>query len=268
MPFISLAIRSATLTSSLACVALLYLLPALVHAGPNAAPKEAAPREAAKSDPAASAPLGLRVALGLSGGVNGSFLQKPQDELYYVSENSGADYVYPGFGGVGGLVALQLDLGWRFITLSTGYTQSFDQADGKADGGTLTISQTTTHIPLTLRFELPLELVRPSLFGGLDWVSPSDSSVEYTRPLSPYQGIRSESYRAWTFGFGLDFMVSELIRIPLRFYGVLNPTPRDSLNDSIALQVIGNQITNAELRGEWDWQAGVTVGFSYDVYRR
>jgi hypothetical protein len=63
-------------------------------------------------------------------------------------------------------------------------------------------------------------------------------------------------------------MVSELIRIPLRFYGVLNPTARDSLNDSIALQVIGNQITGAELRGEWDWQAGVTVGFSYDVYRR
>lgn len=217
--------------------------------------------------------LGFRIAVGISSGVNGSFLQKPKDEYYY-SDNSYIEYVYPGFAGVGGVIGAQLDLGWKFITLTTGYTQSFDQAEGKADGRTVTINQNTGHIPLTIRFELPSKIVSPSIFGGIDWVSPSDSKIEMANELIPksYQGVQSASYQAWIFGLGFDVMLSAEMRMPIRFYGILNPTPKDSLNDSIDLNytLVGNVLTNSEaiVKGEWDWQAGITVGFSYDVYRR
>ena len=210
------------------------------------------------------APLELRVALGVSAGAQGSFLQKPSDEYYYIDQLAG-DYVYPGFGGVGAVAGAQLDLGWRFITLSTGYMEGFDQAEGKTDGFTVTMTQRTRHIPLTLRFELPSRIASPSIFGGIDWVTPSEGELKTKGPMD-FQGVKSEAYRAWTFGLGVDVMLTDVLRLPIRLYGILNPTPKDTLNDALLWE--SAPIGQPTVRGEWDWQAGVTLGVSYDVYRR
>ena len=210
------------------------------------------------------APLGIRVALGVSAGAQGSFLQKPSDEYFYVGQLRG-DYVYPGFGGVGAVAGAQLDLGWRFITLSTGYMEGFDQAEGKTDGFTVTMTQRTRHIPLTLRFKLPSRIASPSICGGVDWVMPSEGELKTKGPMD-FQGVKSEAYRAWTFGLGVDVMLTDVLRLPIRLYGILNPTPKDTLNDALLWE--SAPVGRPSVRGEWDWQAGVTLGVSYDVYRR
>lgn len=255
------------LSSSLALTTLLFS--AALYAAPSA---QEASKEAATSAPQATptsdvTPLGLRVALGLSSGANGSFIQKPKNEYYQLGAILYDNIVYPGFGGVGGLIGAQLDIGWRFVTLSTGYTLSFDQAEGKANGLTMTIKQQTAHIPLTLSLELPSKIASPLIFGGFDWVSPSEGELEMSDAIisSPYQGITAKPYRAWRFGLGVDVMLTDVLRLPIRLYGLLNPVEKDTLNDSIAGDPLQGK---GSLRGEWDWQAGVTLGLSYDVYRR
>ncbi len=209
----------------------------------------------------------LRVSVGAAGAVQGSFITQPKSELYKVG-GAYADVPYSGYGGVGGAAALSVEGAWRFIGLSVGYTHSLDSADGKIDGRALTLSQTTHHIPLTLRVELPSALVRPSLFGGVDWVSVSSPELKQDAVFDViYSGASASSYRAWIFGLGFDVMLTSALRLPIRLYGIFNPTTRDSLNDALIASPQTNPYPFA-LRSEWIWQAGISVGVSFDVYQR
>ena len=211
----------------------------------------------------------LRVAVSAFGAVQGSFITKPDNE-YYSDGPLRYDIPYSGYGGVGGAMGLSFEVAWKVLGLSLGYTHSLDAAKGKIDGQTLSLSQTTHHVPLTLRAELPSALVRPSVFGGLDWVSASNTSLT-SYPGSPYKSARAESYQAWMFGLGFDVMLTSTLRLPIRLYGVLNPVTRASLNDAISPQgplIAQGVAPNIELRSEWVWQAGVSVGVSFDLYQR
>jgi hypothetical protein len=211
----------------------------------------------------------LRVAVSAAGAVQGSFITKPDNE-YYRALNLNFDVPYSGYGGVGGAAALSAEVAWKVLGLSVGYLHGFDSAKGKIDGQALSLSQTTHHIPITLRAELPSALVRPSLFGGIDWVSASSTTLE-SYPGSLYKTARAESYQAWMFGLGFDFMLTPQLRLPVRLYGIFNPAKRDSLNDAISPQFSldsPSSFGTFELRSEWTWQAGVSVGVSFDVYQR
>ena len=214
-------------------------------------------------------PLGLRVALGVYGSVQGNFMTKPKDE-YYQQGNGYFDIPYPGFGRVSGAGGAQLDVAWRYFALSVGYRHSLDSAEGKLDGQTVTMSQDTHHVPLTLSVTAPGELIRPMVFGGLDWVSASNASLEVPPSYQNiYTGLDTEPYQAWTFGAGFDIVVHDKLSVPIRFYGVFNSAPRDTLNDVVVSEdepLTAN--STLKMRGEWTWQTGVSIGVSYDLYTR
>ena len=208
-------------------------------------------------------------------GAHGVFLTKPNDEYYYTEEGRVVDIAYPGFGGVGPAFGVDLTLAWRMLSLSTGYHLSLDNAQGKVDGFMHTLEQTSYHLPLTLNITVYDEgSVRPVLFGGLEWVSGEEGSLKTSQSYTSfYEGLETEDYRAWTFGLGLDVVMSGGWRVPIRLYGSFHPEERETLNDLI----MGESVTSsggfinasgAQVRGAWTWQAGLRVGVSYDLYTR
>ena len=178
----------------------------------------------------AESKLGLSFYAGAAGFVNGSFLLNSKND-FYEGANTAGSIPSPTWGGVGGGGGAHLGIRWQFVSVDFGYEYSSDQADGKIDGNTYTIEQTTTHLPLTLRLEVPTETVRPSFFGGLNWVSIDKSSV-VNPPNQPFN-VDSiyEDYTAWRFGIGIEIMVTDQLRIPIRFSANYAPSDRDNLDD-------------------------------------
>jgi|GEM_PF-3442802 len=249
------------------------LLALALPAAPRPASAQSAASPGAPERAPLSAPLSalheLRVAVGAAVAVQGSFISKPKSE-YYQQPGILWDVPYSGYGGVGGAGAASVEVAWRALGLSVGYTHSVDAAEGKINGQALSLSQTTHHVPLTLRAELPTALVRPSLFGGVDWVSVSGTALQ-APPGTGYSDARADSYRAWIFGLGFDALLGPRLRLPVRLYGVFNPAPRDTLNDVIEPQLSLSESGGLgffRLKSEWVWQAGISVGVSFDVYQR
>ena len=205
---------------------------------------------------------------GAIGSVTGSFIPEPKNKTI---EIGGQTLIapYPGFGGVGGGGGILLGVGWRALSLDVGIAWSVDQGEGRIDGQTYTISQTTRHIPLTLRAEIPDLAVRPSAFVGVDWVSPSDAELEQPTLLTfvpPITGTYSEDYTALRFGIGLEIMVSSRLRIPFRLTGIYAPIDRDTIDDLVVQdQAVPNgPTTGIRYRSTWNWQAQVSLGVIYD----
>ena len=208
-------------------------------------------------------PLGIKIYGGAGGFVNGSFLLKAKSDFYngsYTAESVPS----PTWGGVGGGGGAHLGIRWKALSLDIGYEGSIDQAEGKINGLTYAIEQTTNHMPLTLRLELPSTTVRPSIFGGLDWVSISRSSTK--RPTSGfiYQvDTIYDDYTAWRFGLGIEIIVDEHLRIPLRFLANYAPTERENLDDVLELDLTNMQI---RYKSEWVWQPQISLSVVYDFY--
>ena len=205
---------------------------------------------------------------GALGSVSGTFILEPKNKTI---EMGGQTYssAYPGFGGVGGGGGMLIGVGWKALSLDVGLAWSIDEGDGRINGQTFTISQTTRHIPLTLRAEIPDLNVRPSAFIGVDWVSPSN--VELTQPATlssdpPITGTYSESYTALRFGIGLEMMVTPRLRIPFRLIGIYTPADRDTIDDLVVQEQAGpnGPTTGIRYRSNWHWQAQVSLGVIYD----
>ena len=208
----------------------------------------------------------FRAYFGASGFVNGSFITEPKSKTL---PNNGQLLIlpYPGFGGVGGGGGLNLGIAWKALSLDIGLDWSVDQGEGRINGQGFTLSQTTRHIPLTLRAEIPNWSVRPSILGGIDWVSSSDTKLEtpvgfISSPtlLNP----ESHDYTAWLFGIGLDFILNDTLRIPFRILAVYAPLDRTDLSERIELEKNGNAITGFRYNSQWEWQPRVSLGLSYN----
>ena len=219
------------------------------------------------SQPTARSSNSLWVTVGGFGAVNGSFITQPNDKIFTPPEspNTRIDIPYPGFGGVGGGGGLRVELGWRALSLGLGYTLSADQADGRLNGQTFTLSQTTHHLPLILRAELPSDSVRPSLFGGPEWVFASTPTLEIPTLFqgSVYRGAKAEDYLGWCFGFGFDFMIDTHWRIPLRFKAVYAPYESENIKDYIYFTSNTSTGDQIDFKSAWVWQAQVSLGLSY-----
>ena len=205
---------------------------------------------------------------GAVGSVTGSFIPEPKNKTIEIGDQT-LIAPYPGFGGVGGGGGILLGVGWRALSLDVGVAWSVDQGEGRIDGQTYTISQTTRHIPLTLRAEIPDLKVRPSAFVGVDWVSPSDAELEQPTLLTfvpPITGTYSEDYTALRFGIGLEIMVNPRLRIPFRVTGIYAPMDRDTIDDLVVQdQAVPNgPTTGIRYRSTWNWQAQVSLGIIYD----
>ena len=74
----------------------------------------------------------------------------------------------------------------------------------------------------------------------------------------------SQDYTAWIFGFGLDFMLNDTLRIPFRIMAVYAPLDRSDLSERIELESNGNTITGFRFNSQWEWQPRISLGLSYD----
>ena len=235
-------------------------------AGQGTTPTSAARSGDVPPPPKGLLPKAFRAYVGFAGIVNGSLISEPKNKTV---ELNGAQYIapYPGFGGVGGGGGLALGLGWKAINLEVGVEWTSDQGEGRIDGFTYTLSQTTRHIPITLRFEVPDLKVRPSIFGGLDWVSPSDAQLKqppgYTL-VPPLTGAASEDYTAWRFGFGFDIMLNKQMRIPIRIAASYTPLDRETIDDLVVKEMSNGVVSGIQYRSTWQWQPQISLGFSYD----
>lgn len=207
-----------------------------------------------------------RVYGSLHGFANGSFISEPKSKT--LTYNGGLIQLpYPGFGGVGGGAGLSVGMAWRALSLDLGFDWSQDQAEGRIDGETYTMSQSSYHIPLILRAELPSLTVRPSLFVGLDWVSTKNSKLEQPSyvTLSPaLLDPQESSYTAYVFGFGFDFMINEQLRLPFRLSAVYAPLSREDLNERVDIELFNNQMSGFRFKSQWEWQPRLSLGLSYD----
>lgn len=232
------------------------------------AQKRASAQSSASSTPDSSqSDKQFRAYGGILGSVSGSFIPEPKNKTIEIGGDSFLA-PYPGFGGVGGGGGALIGVGWKALSLDVGLAWSVDQGEGRIDGQTYTISQTTRHIPLTLRAEIPDLKVRPSVFAGVDWVSPSDAELEQPTLLvsnPPITGVYSEDYTAWRFGLGLEIMVNPRLRIPFRLIGIYAPMDRSTIDDLVVQETNeSGAITGIRYRSTWHWQAQVSLGVIYD----
>ena len=208
-----------------------------------------------------------RAYIGAHGFVNGSFISEPKSKTLNIN-NLTYQLPYPGFGGVGGGGGGVLGVAWKALSLDIGFDWSVDSAEGRIDGFTYTMSQTTQHIPLTIRAEVPNLTVRPSLLLGVDWVSTSKTSLEKPSGFvvnPPLLEPNKESYTAWRFGFGFDFMLSDRLRLPLRILAIYAPIDRSDLSEYIIVESGPSGVTTGfKYRSQWEWQPQITLGLSYD----
>lgn len=229
----------------------------------------------------------FRLAIGFAVPVNLAIIPKPTENVYEFNGES-IDYVpYPGFSGVGVGGSVFVELAWHNIALSFGYMKSFDSASGSINNTSFTestinendlsISQTTTHMPLLLRAELPTKSIRPSIFAGVDWVDVSDSKLEQSAD-SPTDGANyvyylraeAESYLSYVMGLGFDVLLTTRLRLPIRLYAVFNPTTYETINDAIKVIEQVDQNTGSgtyAIKSEWIWQVCLSLGLSFDIYQ-
>lgn len=216
--------------------------------------------EARAEEKSSAKPLQLYVSA--HGFVNGSFISEPSDKT--VSEYPGYLIPYPGFGGVGGGGGAEFGVNWKALSLDLGFDYSADQAEGRLNGQALTLSQTTYHLPLTIRLSLPqAKLVRPSLFGGIDWVTAADTQLD-AKYFSGIEAAESESYTGWRFGFGFEVFLSNTLSIPFRVQAVYAPMNNENLDDRVEIVALnGGTLTSYKIKSKWEWQPQVSLGFTY-----
>ena len=198
----------------------------------------------------------------------GSFISKPDDKALTFNNTTYSNFVYPGFAGVSGGGGGHFTVGWKALNLDLGYLYTQEEGKGNINGQTYTISQSASHIPLTLRLALPSTAVSPCLFGGPEWVIPNEGELKkpsYFQLIPSWVGVHNETYMAWHFGFGFDFIINEHFALPLRFKGVYAPAQRDTLNDFFTPS---NDLTQPGLlvNSHWQWQAMISLGLTYRFY--
>ena len=206
----------------------------------------------------------LHYSLTLYGQATGSFISKPEDKVLNIN-NQVYSFVYPGFAGVAGGGGLNVALSWKALNLELGYLYTQEEGKGNINNNAYTISQSAHHLPLSFRLALPSDTVSPSIFGGPEWVFPNEGTLKKPslfQLMPPWTGVQNESYTAWHFGIGFDFMIDETFSIPLRIKGVYAPAQRETLNDLLAFDLQDGIL----VKSNWEWQAMISLGLTYRVY--
>ena len=228
----------------------------------------------------------FEVGVALSGFAIGNFMDEPPNGN---SIQRGAltisDIPYGGFAGVGGGGGLTVTGMWRgIIGLELMVFGSSESAKGtltdRFSGAktTLTIDQTSWHIPLVLKVAAPTSIVRPQAFVGFDFVFPGEPKMTVSpTPLGVVQlSAKGDSYTALRFGFGLEFMLPVKgidLRIPFNLAGNYNYSLSDDLEpDRLQLSCSGGALNGSSLNlgqcastynTQWKWQAQVSLGLAY-----
>jgi hypothetical protein len=222
------------------------------------------------------------VGFELAGFVVGSFIDKPSaSQKIATLGTTKAQYPYPGFAGVGGGGGLTINALWKgVIGVQLGLWNAQESASGTLDiydytrpgaSGTkheMTFSKSSWHLPVLLKLAAPTKTVRPFLVVGGDFIFPSTSDLDTT-----YLGASADdqSYSAFHFGFGLDFLMDidgVDVRIPLNFRGNYNTGLGDTVDDRVDFSGcsvgMGNTVgcSGYSYRTDWQYQAFVSLGIA------
>jgi hypothetical protein len=247
----------------------------------------ALPSAAQAAEPAKE---GFRLDLmgGLKGGLNGSwFTEIPEDSVVNIG---GQDYIvdpdyYPSFG-LGGAVGLALEArAWGIVGLETGVYLSFDNAKGWNDikvNGTVATrinqqqSSTSTRVPLMIKVGTPDGTVRPVFGLGVEFVSQTDSTINYTeekkagsadpqslKALQDRNQIETSSYTLGVLSLGLEIDFGQL-RMPIELRAAYNLGYDDSFGSRVRVE--GDDPNNAKFyyNGAYQGHFGLFLGLVYD----
>lgn len=215
----------------------------------------------------------------LFGLVNGSFLTEPSEADKYVVTPDGrraSGVPYPGFGGVGGGGGASIVGAWRGILgVELQLFDSLDQGSGDINNVEFTIGQTAWHLGLLMRVGLPTTHVRPYLFGGPEFVFPSEAELTFTKTqpqaVQDLVGATADDYIAWAMGIGAEFVLpgDYDLRIPLALRFVLNPTVSDIVEDRTVNDITCPspsqpcRLNKQTFVSEWQYQVAVQLGFAW-----
>ena len=235
-------------------------------------------------------PPQLEIAIGVKGGMNGSWTQEvPEDSRFKVNNQ---EYVvdpeyYPLFG-LGGDIGLALEVrAWSLLTLETGLKVSFDNGEGwndkkSAGSGTvitrITQKQTTQswRIPLMLKIGGTSGLVRPFFGVGAEFIIQSQSNIEYTeekragsldpeslRRLKERNQIEPSTYVGLGATAGLEIDLG-FLRIPIELRGLYNVNYNDSFAERVKVE--GNDPNNVKFtyNGMYQGHFGFSIGLLYN----
>jgi hypothetical protein len=223
------------------------------------------------------------VGVGVIGGVGGNFLDKPGDKAYPPFAESDPTS-YPGFGGVNYGFGLALDVRLiKFLGLEVDLLKQKDRGHADWDFSVnnqpkqtykMEIGQDAWHIPVLLKGVIPLPLLAPMAFLGIDFVSPGtpDASVTPSGSVPAPFAVKAhaDSYKMLMGGIGFEIKLpipGVDIRLPFMLRAALNTGTSDKLVDrqNIGSVPVGGdpsrrQIIESDYRSEWKYQAMATLG--------
>jgi len=208
-------------------------------------------------------PLPVKGGVGLHALAGGTFLEVPLE-----SEVDG--YIVPpqGWGGFGGGGGLTLEgRAFEAVGLELGVFRRNDVARSTFEFEGLQtpfqVNQPAWHIPILVKLTLPTGIVRPGLFGGGQFVIPGDPDITQPSELQTELSATSEPYKAWAFGFGLEFVPKGLpidLRVPLGLRGAYNTGVGPGADDRADYTFEGATLTAIDYRTVWSWHVAVTLG--------
>lgn len=217
---------------------------------------------------ASAADLPVEAGAGLFFNAGGTFMSAPTDDVVdgFVVPTGG----WGGYGNGGGLalearvfgaVGLELDLVRRSDVAQSQYT---------INGTVLrfTATQGAWHLPILLKFVVPVGIVRPNLFGGGELVFPGSPSITQPDALSTTLAAHTEAYKAWAFGLGLEIVppIEPIdLHFPISFRGAYNTGVGSSAAEraDYTLDPGSNLLTEIDHKTVWQWHASVTVGATW-----
>lgn len=215
------------------------------------------------SSVALAGPLPLKGGVGLHGLGGGTFLEQPLEAEVdgYVVPSQG----WAGFGGGGGLTLE--GRAFDAVGLEIGFFRRHDVARSTFEfNGTdmpFQVSQNAWHVPIQLKVGLPTGVVRPQLFGGGQFVMPGAPEITQPSGLGTELSATSEPYKAWAFGFGLEFVPKGLpidLRVPLGLRGAYNTGVGTNAGDRADYTFTGSRLDAIDYRSVWTWHAAATLG--------
>lgn len=215
----------------------------------------------------------LTLDLRILGGPLGTFIDEPSEakKLKTLPNGQLGRIPYSGFGGLGRSIGLTLGMTYNgFIGFETGFINRAENGEATYSiGGTaldLEVSQSSTTVPLLLRFTLPTSSVQPTVLVGWALHYPSNTKVEsaYLTNL----GAEAEAYQTFNFGFELEFKLGLKdydFRIPLSIRGYQNQALGESAVERMRFLGCDPSGLNCQENifiMQWQWAAEILLGLS------
>jgi len=207
----------------------------------------------------ASADLLGQFNVGVKGGMNLNLLSKP----------NGLSDAAPGFVGLAGGFGLALEA-LAFDVVGLELDVFFANTEGKGDveyNGVVNIEHKLTtselQIPLLLKAQIPVALVKPFIGLGITWVRQSEATYVVGEGLSVDTdvGDLTSNYAMWTFALGAAIDLN-YVRVPIEFRGLYQSLD-NTLEERAILETSGNQITKLGIYPKWEGQVWVLVGVEF-----